>query len=148
MSFGHDRQRALIQMATGSGKTYTTVSAIARLLAHGNPRRVLFLVDRKNLGEQAEAEFRRYRLPWNGRLFTEVWNVQLLQSSTILESSKVVITTIQRLYSALRGEEDLPADAEEGSQFVTGGPALKEPVPVAYSPRLPPESFDVIFVDE
>lgn len=148
-SLSANHQRALIQMATGSGKTFTAVNAIARLLTFAAPRRVLFLVDRKNLGEQAESEFRRYRLPWNNRLFTEEWNVQLLTSSTINPSTTVVITTIQRLWSILSGEPE-PAEGldEEGSQFEAAGQPARQPVEAAYTPKLPPEFFELIFVDE
>jgi len=96
-SFRDDRPRALVQMATGSGKTITAVSAIYRLIKFGGARRVLFLVDRKNLGEQAEKEFQNYRTPDDNRLFTELYNVQRLTTQTIGASTKVVITTIQRL---------------------------------------------------
>ncbi len=148
-SLAANRQRALVQMATGSGKTFTAVSAIARLLTYAAPRRVLFLVDRRNLGEQAESEFRRYRLPWNNRLFTEEWNVQLLTSSTINPSTTVVITTIQRLWSILSGEpEPVEGLDEEGSQFDASGQPARQPVQAAYAPKLPPEFFELIFVDE
>jgi len=51
------KPRALVQMATGSGKTFTSITQIYRLLKHAGARRILFLVDTKNLGEQAEGEF-------------------------------------------------------------------------------------------
>ena len=59
-SFKADRPRALIQMATGAGKTYTAITSIYRLLKHADAKRALFLVDTKNLGEQAEQEFMAY----------------------------------------------------------------------------------------
>src|SRR5450759_2131856 len=55
-SFKDNRPRALIQMATGSGKTYTAITSVYRLLKHADAKRILFLVDTKNLGEQAEQE--------------------------------------------------------------------------------------------
>ena len=58
-----DKPRALIQMATGSGKTYTAVSFVYRLIKFAKARRVLFLVDRNNLGRQAFKEFDQYRHP-------------------------------------------------------------------------------------
>jgi len=147
-SFRKNRPRALIQMATGSGKTIAAVTAIYRLIKYGGARRVLFLVDRSNLGEQAEKEFQGYRAPDSHRLFTELYNVQRLSSNTIMDSSRVVISTIQRVYSMLKGEPELDPTLEEGSQFETGGAALREPLPVVYNAACPPEYFDVVVIDE
>lgn len=147
-SFKHNRPRALIQMATGSGKTIAAITAIYRLIKYGGARRVLFLVDRSNLGEQAEKEFQGYRAPDTGRKFTELYNVQRLTSNTIMDSSRVVIATIQRVYSMLKGEPDLDPALEEESQFEKGDPALKEPLPVVYNAAYPPEYFDVVVIDE
>src|SRR5947207_7387274 len=118
-----DRPRALIQMATGTGKTLLAVTEIYRLIKFGGARRVLFLVDRANLGEQAEKEFQGFRTPDDKRKFTELYNVQRLTSNTISSSSKVVISTIQRLYSLLKGEPALDPDAEEHTPM-PGDPAL------------------------
>lgn len=142
-----DKPRALLQMATGSGKTLTSVAEIYRLIKFGGARRVLFLVDRSNLGEQAEKEFQNFETPDDHRKFTELYNVQRLTSNTIGASSRVVITTIQRLFSMLKGDEQFDDAQEEESMFE--GPALiKEPVPVGFNPSIPPEYFDIIFVDE
>ena len=140
------RRRALIQMATGAGKTFTAITSAYRLLKHGKAERVLFLVDRTNLGEQAEKEFRSYRTPDDGRLFTELYNVQLLKSNRIDPVAKVVITTIQRLYSMLRGEAELDPSLEEGSRYEDAAP--EKPVDVAYNEAIPIEFFDVVFIDE
>jgi type I restriction enzyme R subunit len=147
-SLAEDRPRALIQMATGSGKTLLAVTALYRLIKFGGARRVLFLVDRANLGEQAEKEFQGYRTPDDNRKFTELYNVQHLTSNTIGSSTKVVISTIQRLYSMLKGEPELAEGSEEGSQFLGGGLVSKEPAPVVYNPAIPPEFFDVVVIDE
>ena len=146
-SFKRNRPRALVQMATGSGKTIAAISAIHRLIKYGGARRVLFLVDRSNLAVQAETEFQGYRAPDSHRLFTELYNVQRLSSNTIMDSSRVVISTIQRVYSMLKGEPDLDPTLEEGSQFETSA-ALKEPLPVVYNATYPPEYFDVVVIDE
>ena len=145
-SLRDDRPRALLQMATGSGKTFVAVTEVYRLLKHAGAKRVLFLVDRANLGEQAEKEFHGYITPDTHRKFPELYNVQRLTSNVIAPSSAVVITTIQRLYSILRGEEAFVGD-EESSAFTVGGGAMA-PAPVSYCPALPPETFDVVFVDE
>lgn len=147
-SLKRGRPRALIQMATGSGKTIAAVTAIYRLIKYGGARRVLFLVDRSNLGEQAEKEFQGYRAPDVNRKFTELYNVQRLSSNTIMDSSRVVISTIQRVYSMLKGEPDLDPALEETSQFETSGAAIREPLPVVYNAGYPPEYFDVVVIDE
>ena len=147
-SFHDDRPRALIQMATGSGKTMLAITSIYRLIKFGGARRVLFLVDRTNLGNQAEKEFEGYRTPDDHRKFTELYKVQHLKGNTIGSSTKVVITTIQRLYSMLKGEPEFDPDVEEQSQFTKDLVAMREPLPVTYDKALPPEFFDVIFIDE
>ena len=147
-SLKRNRPRALIQMATGSGKTIAAITAIYRLIKYAGARRVLFLVDRNNLGEQADKEFQGYRAPDVNRKFTELYNVQRLSSNTIMDSSRVVISTIQRVYSMLRGEPDFDSSLEEGSQFETSGAAFREPLPVVYNAAYPPEYFDVVVIDE
>jgi len=112
-SLAHDRPRALIQMATGSGKTLTAANVAYRLIKHAGARRVLFLVDRANLGRQTLREFQAFSTPDDGRKLTELYNVQHLQSSTIDSVSRVTITTIQRLYRIIRGEAEIPEDVDE-----------------------------------
>jgi len=148
-----NRPRALVQMATGSGKTFTAVSAIYRLVKYAGARRVLFLVDRANLGRQTYREFQQYASPYNGLTFTDEYNVQLLRSNTLDPVSRVCITTVQRLYSMLKGEDAYDEGNEEGSQFESDAASadaslVKEPVPVAYNGRITIEAFDVIVVDE
>ena len=110
-----DKPRALIQMATGSGKTYTAITEVYRLLKFAGAKRVLFLVDTRNLGEQAEQEFMAYVPNDDNRKFTELYTVQRLNSSFISKDAQVCISTIQRLYSILKGEE-MPEGADEESQ--------------------------------
>jgi len=148
LSLRQDKPRALMQMATGSGKTMTSVAEIYRLIKFGGARRVLFLVDRSNLGEQAEKEFQNFETPDDHRKFTELYNVQRLTSNTIGASSRVVITTIQRLFSMLKGDAEFDEAQEEGSLFEGPGAVAKEPIPVGFNPAIPPEYFDIIFVDE
>lgn len=147
ISFSEDRPRALIQMATGSGKTFTAVSFVYRLIKFANARRVLFLVDRNNLGRQTLREFQQYRTPDDGRLFTELYNVQHLTSNALDKPSRVVITTIQRLFSMLRGEEQFDPELEEKSLFDVDLPD-QSPREVAYNANFPIESFDFIITDE
>ena len=140
------RPRALVQMATGSGKTFMACNQVYRLIKHAGARRVLFLVDRSNLGRQTLREFQGFTTPDEGRKFTELYNVQLLQSSRIDPVSRVCISTIQRVYSILKGEE-LDPEREEFSGFDTAA-LQREPVPVEYNPDVPIEIFDVIITDE
>jgi type I restriction enzyme, R subunit len=147
-SLAEDQPRALIQMATGTGKTYTAVHAAYRLIKHANAERILFLVDRYTLGKQAYGEFVHFAPAGEGRTFGQEFNIQHLVSNRLDPVARVVITTIQRVYSMLRGDTDLDPSLEEGSQFDTGGGLVREPVPVAYNPGLPVEYFDVLFIDE
>ncbi len=145
-SLAAGRPRALVQMATGSGKTFMACNQAYRLIKHAGAQRVLFLVDRSNLGRQTLREFQGFTTPDEGRKFTELYNVQLLQSGRIDPVSRVCIATIQRVYSILKGEE-LDPEREELSDFDT--PALqREPAPVEYNPDIPIETFDVIITDE
>ena len=146
-SLAENRPRALIQMATGSGKTYTAVNACYRLIKYAGAKRILFLVDRNNLGRQTLNEFQQFSSPSTGYKFTEEYEVQHLKGKTISPSSKVCITTIQRLYAMLANKE-LDEEAEEGSLFETDTSLVKEPMMVGYNPSIPIETFDFIVVDE
>jgi type I restriction enzyme R subunit len=105
VSLAQSRPRALIQMASGSGKTFTAVTEVYRLIKFAGAKRILFLVDRNNLGKQTLKEFQNYATPDDGRLFGKIYNVQRLTSKNIDDVSKVCITTIQRLYAILRGQD-------------------------------------------
>jgi type I restriction enzyme, R subunit len=135
--------RSLVQMATGAGKTYTAVTECYRLLKHGGFTRVLFLVDRNNLADQTLAEFQNYRTPDDGRRLTELHNVDKLSSAGMLVSSSVVISTIQRVYRVLSGDA-----APEGDDPGLDGYVPDAPVTVAYNSGMPPETFDLVIVDE
>lgn len=145
-SFAENRPRALIQMATGSGKTYAAVNFVYRLIKHAKARRVLFLVDRKTLGEQALNEFRQFATPDDGRKFTELYNVQHLTSNTLDKSCMVCISTIQRMYSMLKSEE-IDEELENQSSFEYE-PVDAEPLEIEYNPDIPIEYFDFIIIDE
>lgn len=145
-SFKENRPRALIQMATGSGKTFTAITAIYRLLKYAKTKRVLFLVDTKNLGEQAEQEFMSFVPNDDNRKFTELYSVQRLKSSYIATDSQVCISTIQRLYSILKGTELEEAAEEENPNERKYQP--KEIPPIEYDGKMPIEFFDFIVIDE
>ena len=144
-SFKINHPRALIQMATGSGKTFTAITFIYRLLKYTNAKRILFVVDTKNLGEQAEQEFMAYLPNDDNRKFTELYGVHRLKSGFIPTDNQVYISTIQRLYSVLRGTElDESAELENPNEKWLP----KEPQPVGYNPNLPIEFFDFVVIDE
>jgi len=147
LSLGQGKPRALIQMASGGGKTFTACNFIYRLIKYAGARRILFLVDRSNLGRQTLKEFQNFRTPEEQRLFTELYNVQHLQSNKLDSVSKVCISTIQRLYSMLQGQEELDPALEEQAGF-TLETLQREPAPVAYNPNIPIETFDFIVTDE
>ncbi len=147
-SFANADPRALIQMATGSGKTFTAVNIAYRLIKFGAAKRILFLVDRGNLGKQTEDEFANFEPTDDPRKFPTLYTVQRLKSNSINPAAKVVITTIQRLYSMLKGEAEFDAGNEEGSGFDSAKPWQGEPPQVVYDPVMPPEYFDFIIVDE
>jgi type I restriction enzyme R subunit len=144
-SLREDRPRALIQMATGSGKTFTAANICYRLIRHADARRILFLVDRSNLGRQTKLEFDKFVIAETQRKLPAEYIVQHLTSNTVDPSARVCISTVQRLYSILRGEPDLDPELDEHSAYEL---PVAEPVPVQYNELLPPESFDVIIVDE
>jgi type I restriction enzyme R subunit len=144
-SFLDARPRALIQMATGAGKTFTAITSVYRLLKFAKARRVLFLVDTRNLGEQAEQEFMAYQPSDDNRKFTDLYKVQRLTSRYIAPDTNVCISTIQRMYAILKGE-DLDSADEEVNPAERVLP--KEPLPVVYNPAVPLELFDVLIIDE
>lgn len=144
-SFAQNRPRALVQMATGAGKTYTAITAVYRLLKFARAKKVLFLVDTRNLGKQAEQEFQAYKPSDEKRLFTELYTVQRLRSNFIDPSAQVCISTIQRMYSILK-EKELDESLEDDSPYESK--TIDKPVDVAYTPNIPIETFDFIIIDE
>ena len=144
-SFQRNHPRALIQMATGAGKTYTAITSMYRLLKHADAKRILFLVDTKNLGEQAEQELMSFLPNDDNRKFTELYNVKRLNSAYVPGDSQVCISTIQRMYSLLK-DQPLDEAVEEINPAEMVLP--KQAVPVVYNAKIPPEFFDFIFIDE
>jgi len=145
-SLSENRPRALIQMATGSGKTFTAINFLYRLIKFAGARRILFLVDRGNLADQTLKEFQQYVSPYNNFKFTEEYIVQRMSSNTLDTTARVCICTIQRMFSMLKGKE-LPEDLEESS--IEGlGSLFKQQEPIEYNPDFPIESFDIIVTDE
>lgn len=145
-SLKDNRQKALIQMATWTGKTFTFCNIAYRLVKHTKAKRILFLVDRWNLARQTVKEFQNFSLPNDWRKFTEVYNIQNMSSNKIDDVSKVTISTIQRMYSMLSWSE-IENEIEEES-MMTLESLWKAPEPIKYNPKFPIDSFDYIVVDE
>ncbi|GHU13134.1 type III restriction endonuclease subunit R [Spirochaetia bacterium] len=144
-SFAANKPRALVQMATGAGKTFAAITSVYRLLTHAKAKRILFLVDTKNLGQQAEQEFLAYTPNDDPRRFSELYNVRRLNSPYIPADSHVCISTIQRMYSILRGEAmDESLEEESPNEYEISG----DPREVTYNEKYPPEFFDFIIIDE
>lgn len=140
-SFRSGQNRALMVLATGAGKTYTACLAAYRMLSYTPMRRILFLVDRNNLGKQAEGEFGTFRLTENGDAFNTIFTVNRLRSSSIPPDSNVIISTIQRLFSFLKGEDIEDNDGDDENEPM-------EEVTLPPNPNLPPDYFDMIIIDE
>jgi type I restriction enzyme, R subunit len=140
-----DRARALIQMATGAGKTFAAVSSCYRLLRNARAERILFLVDRNNLGKQAHTEFTGYVTPDDGRKLAELYGVERLTGANVLASSNVVISTVQRVYAMLCGKPLPDPDTDDPAYDSYD---VDDVIEVGYNPVVPPETFDVIIVDE
>lgn len=141
-SFRTGQNRALMVLATGAGKTYTAVTAAYRFINYAKMKRVLFLVDRNNLGKQAEREFGTYRLTENGDPFNTIYGVERLKSSTIPKDANVIISTIQRLFAFLKGEP-ITSDNDDDEESGTNEEIILPPNPV-----LPQDYFDLIIIDE
>ncbi len=144
-SFAENKPRALVQMATGAGKTVTAITSVYRLLKFAKAKRILFLVDTRNLGKQAEQEFRAYKPNDDKRLFPELYTIQRLRSNFIDPDAQVCISTIQRMYSILKGKE-LDESLEDESPYETN--TINKPVDVVYNSAIPIETFDFIIIDE
>jgi type I restriction enzyme, R subunit len=145
-SLAENRPRALIQMATGSGKTFTAINFIYRLIKFAGAKRALFLVDRGNLADQTLREFQQYVSPYNNFKFSEEYIVQRLTSNTLDKTARVCICTLQRMYSMLKGRELAVEDEETSIEGL--GKLFKQPEPIEYNPKIPIETFDVIVTDE
>ena len=129
-----DQNLLVYRSSAGSGKTYTAVSEIYRLIKFSKAKRILFLVDTKNLGLQAENEFQAYKPLDDHRRFTELYQVQRLTTSSISRESKVCISTIQRMYSMIKGEKEAKVD-EEGEVIID---PMKAKEPITYNKKIPP----------
>ncbi|MCR4742304.1 MAG: DEAD/DEAH box helicase family protein [Treponema sp.] len=147
VSFAENRPKGLVHMATGAGKTFTAITQTYRLLKFGGMNRILFLVDTKSLGIQAENEFCGYIPNDENRTFNTIYGVHRLTKSSMPENCQVYISTIQRMYSILKGEELDEKTEEELDENKDNFTETKQK-PVVYNPKYPPEFFDCIIIDE
>ncbi len=142
------KRRALIQLATGSGKTFTACLAAYRLMEYAKFKRVLFLVDRTNLGRQALGEFGRFRLTRSGDPFNSLYETEILRASTVNRELQVTISTIQRLYAALTGGALVDGDEEDESDETNDTEPQITLAGFGESVQWSRDHFDLIIVDE
>lgn len=142
-SFRQGQKKALIVLATGAGKTFTACLAAYRMLSYTPTKRVLFLVDRNNLGKQAEGEFGSFRLTYNGEPFNTIYSTERLRSREIPKDASLVISTIQRLFAYLTGQQYEDSEDDEAENTDEG-----EDVELPENLSLPPDYFDLIIIDE
>lgn len=149
LSFKHGKKKALIVLATGAGKIFTACTAAYRLLNYTPAKKVLFLVDRNNLGKQAEGEFGTYKLTETGIPFSDEYVVQRLHNVKDIEKSHVVISTIQRLYAVLTGQTFVDTDDDESE---LDGDSTNDQSSVSIELpqdlKVARDTFDLIIVDE
>lgn len=104
-------REALVAMATGTGKTRTVIGLIYRLLKAKRFNRILFLVDRTTLGEQAQNAFKDTRLEQN-QLFTDIYDLKEIGDAVPDSATKVHVATVQGMVHRLFGSggDALPID--------------------------------------
>ncbi len=140
------KKRALMVLATGAGKTFTACMAAYRLLSFTKTRRILFLVDRNNLGRQANKAFAQFNLTDNGETFSNTFDVQILKNNVDVSKANVVIATIQRLYSYVTGQE-LEDDNDDSNDIISE--SYDKIIQFDTSKAIiKPDFFDVIIIDE
>lgn len=143
-SLREGKRRALMVLATGAGKTFTACAIAYRILTYTKVQRVLFLVDRNNLGTAALRAFGEFEAQGTGKKFSEIYGVEKLGRQSADGSARVIISTIQRLYSVLSGRTE---DIDEATEDATEQPDDKD-IPLPENPQLPKDFFDLIIIDE
>lgn len=91
-----DRRELLVAMATGTGKTKTCIALVYRLLKTKRFRRILFLVDRTALGQQAAAAFKETRME-NLQTFADIFEIKQLDEKASERETKVHLATVQSM---------------------------------------------------
>ncbi|WP_197084411.1 type I restriction-modification system endonuclease [Rossellomorea marisflavi] len=103
------QRRMLVAMATGTGKTRTAIALMYRLIKTKKCRRILFLVDRKSLGEQTQDALKDTKI--EGFSFSDIYDVKTLEDMTPDVETKVHIATVQGMVRRLfySDNEDMPS---------------------------------------
>lgn len=99
------KKTALLSMATGTGKTRTILGMIYRFIKSNRFRRILFLVDRTALGEQASDVFKEVKIE-DLMTLDEIYNIKELDEKEIDKETKIHIATVQSLVKRLIYSED------------------------------------------
>ena len=104
------KQNVLLAMATGTGKTRTVLGMIYRFLKTERFRRILFLVDRTSLGEQAQDVFKEVKLE-DLMTLDEIYNIKGLEDKEIDKETRIHIATVQSMVKRIlyNTEDTMPA---------------------------------------
>ena len=104
------KQNVLLAMATGTGKTRTVLGMIYRFLKTERFRRILFLVDRTSLGEQAQDVFKEVKLE-DLMTLDEIYNIKWLEDKEIDKETRIHIATVQSMVKRIlyNTEDTMPA---------------------------------------
>ena len=142
-------KKNLAVLATGSGKTYLACLASYRLLNYTSTKRVLFLVDRNNLGKQAQSEFSLFDRTENQQKMSSLYQINRLRKEEDIKGD-IVISTIQKLFAVLTGQElrDDNEDVEDELTKADEDKDSKEEVELGDNLKLPQDYFQLIIVDE
>lgn len=104
------QRNILLAMATGTGKTRTVLGMIYRFLKTGRFRRILFLVDRTSLGEQASDVFREVKLE-DLMTLDDIYNIKSLEDKGIDRETRIQVATVQSMVKRIlyNNEDTMPA---------------------------------------
>ena len=104
------QQSILLAMATGTGKTRTILGMIYRFLKTGRFRRILFLVDRTSLGEQATDVFKEVKLE-DLMTLDDIYNIKGLEDKAADKETRIQVATVQSMVKRIlyNGEDTMPA---------------------------------------
>ena len=143
------KKKNLVVLATGSGKTYLASLASYRMLNYTATNRILFLVDRNNLGRQAEAEFSQFDRTEGQQEMSSLYEIKRLKKESDIKAD-IVISTIQKLYAVLTGQKlsDDSEDAEDEQTTADEENDANEVITLGNDLKLPPDYFQLIIVDE
>ena len=148
-SLKEGNKKNLAILATGSGKTYLACLASYRLLNYTPVKRILFLVDRNNLARQTEAEFARFDRTEDRKEMSSLYEIKRLKKESDIKAD-IVISTIQKLFAVLTGQAitETDEDAEDEKNSADDEVYGKEMISLGENPKLPPDHFQLIIVDE